>query len=88
MQQPLDPHGSGSPEHSEQRGGFNPKTAMLAFAFCTFVLGGFSFGWLFFTNWRLLGQFQAARMPIIDVPPIAVGPTVPGPRPVIRRRTT
>ena len=47
---------------------------MLAFAFCTFVLGGFSFGWLFFANWKLLGQFQAATIRLPGGPTIAVAP--------------
>lgn len=86
MQQPFDPNGSGSPEQPEQRGGFNPRTAMLAFAFCTFVLGGFSFGWLFFTNWKLLGQFQSATVRLPGGPTIAVAPpSVPGVPSISRR---
>jgi LCP family protein required for cell wall assembly len=64
MQQPFDDLGSRPPRPPEHRGGFNLHTALLTFAFFTFVLGGFSFGWLFMANWRLLATFQAARVPL------------------------
>src|SRR5882724_8286478 len=73
MQQPYEPFGSG-PEHSPERhGGFSPRSALLTFAFATFVLGGFSFGWLFLSNYKLLLSFEMAQVqvpggPIINVP--------------------
>ena len=79
MQQ-FDENGSDPSQPPEQRAGFNAKTALLAFAFCTFVLGGFSFGWLFFANWKLLASFQAARLPTLVGPAIAV-PVPPGVQP-------
>jgi polyisoprenyl-teichoic acid--peptidoglycan teichoic acid transferase len=78
MQQRFDDYGTGSPPPAEGQGGFSARTALLAFAFCTFVLGGFAFGWLFMTNWRLLGTFQVARLPT-SLP--GVGVTVPQPPP-------
>ncbi|MGE3271747.1 MAG: LCP family protein [Chloroflexota bacterium] len=64
-------------------GGFNARFALLTFAFCTFVLGGFSFGWLFLVNFKMLGiiQEQAAhlRSPIIGGPSISL-PTLPSGR--------
>jgi len=88
MQQRFDESGSAPTQPPEQRAGFNARTALLAFAFCTFVLGGFSFGWLFFANWKLLGTFQAARLPTVsgpsilmpDIPPIGGGDR---PRPTV-----
>ena len=74
MQQRFDDYGAGPTQAHLQRGGFNARTALLAFAFCTFVLGGFAFGWLFMANWKLLEQFQAAR---IDLPAGPWHPTVP-----------
>jgi LCP family protein required for cell wall assembly len=83
MQQRFDENGSAPTQPPEQRGGFNARTALLTFAFCTFVLGGFSFGWLFFANWKLLASFQAARLPTLGGPIIAV-PGPPGSQPVSR----
>ena len=65
LMQQFDEYGSGSPTPPKGGGGFSAKSALLAFAFCTFVLGGFAFGWLFMTNWKLLGAFQVAMRPII-----------------------
>jgi polyisoprenyl-teichoic acid--peptidoglycan teichoic acid transferase len=62
-------------------GGFSPKLALVTFAFTTFVLGGFCFGWLFLSNWRLLGEFQAARVPVGPGPIVAV-PAAPNIRPL------
>src|SRR3954453_5046628 len=84
MQQRFDEYGSGQPDPPERRGGFNARTAVLAFAFCTFVLGGFSFGWLFMTNWKLLASFQAAQIRLPGGPTIAVAP-LPGTQPISRR---
>jgi LCP family protein required for cell wall assembly len=62
MQQPYEPFGS-EPEHPPERhGGFSPRSALLTFAFATFVLGGFSFGWLFLSNYKLLFSFEMARV--------------------------
>jgi LCP family protein required for cell wall assembly len=86
MQQ-FDNFGSDGSSESRRKGGgsgFNPRTAALAFAFTTFVLGGFAFGWLFMTNWRLLSTIQLAKLPTITVPGgIAVlpPPIIGGPRP-------
>ena len=86
MQQQFDEYGAGPPQLPEQRGGFNARTALLAFAFCTFVLGGFSFGWLFMTNWKLLASFQAAQIRLPGGPAVAVAPPPrPGQAPVPRQ---
>jgi LCP family protein required for cell wall assembly len=78
MQQRFDDYGTGSPPPAQSQGGFSARTALLAFAFCTFVLGGFAFGWLFMTNWRLLGTFQVARLPVIAGPGgVSVAPAPP-----------
>ena len=84
MQQPFDEHGAGPDDQAARRTGFNFRTVMLAFAFCTFVLGGFSFGWLFFSNWRLLQSFQAAQIRLPGGPTIAVPGPAGGPQPVPR----
>src|SRR3954447_21513298 len=81
MHQRLDDYGTPPglpPERPRGSGGFNPRSALLAFAFATFVLGGFVFGWLAINNWRLLSTFQAAR---IQIPggPVVVVPQVPDP---------
>src|SRR5215212_1895734 len=89
--QHLDDSGSPSPRPSERHGGFNARSALLAFAFATFVLGGFVFGWLAINNWRLLSTFQAARLPTVGGPTILVPqppdinrpPRAPGDRPVL-----
>src|SRR2546423_12198010 len=64
MQQLYEPFGSEPDRPPERQGGFNPRAALLTFAFATFVLGGFSFGWLFLANWKLLISYEVARMPI------------------------
>src|SRR4051812_38300189 len=81
MHQRLDDYGTPPglpPERPRGSGGFNPRSALLAFAFATFVLGGFVFGWLAINNWKLLSMFQAAR---IQIPggPVVVVPPVPDP---------
>src|SRR4051794_16677414 len=70
MQQRFDDIGLPPDSQPGRNGGFNPRTALLAFAFATFVLGGFAFGWLFMTNWRLLS--------ILQLPTIVAGPGGPG----------
>ena len=86
MQQQFDDYGSGSPPPSHGQGGFSARTALLAFAFCTFVLGGFAFGWLFMTNWRLLSTFQVAMRPVIGgAGGIGVVPQPPVGAPGVRR---
>ena len=75
MQQRFDEDEPPQGQRPERRGGFNARSAVLAFAFCTFVLGGFSFGWLFFANWRLLSSFQAAQVRL----PVGPSITVPSP---------
>jgi LCP family protein required for cell wall assembly len=77
MQQRYDDSGSDPTQPPERRAGFSARTALLTFAFCTFVLGGFSFGWLFFANWKLLTTFQTARVPIV-AGPVVVVPPLPG----------
>jgi hypothetical protein len=62
MQQPYDPFGSGPSSPPERSGGFSPRLALLTFAFATFVLGGFSFGWLFLANWKLLISYEVAHV--------------------------
>src|SRR3954452_9165021 len=77
MQQQFDEYGtptSASPERPGAPVRFNPRTAALVFAFATFVLGGFAFGWLFMTNWRLLSTFQIARLPSIAGPIVGIAP--------------
>lgn len=83
MQPQSDEQQNGTPPPSRQ-GGFNPKTAALTFAFCTFVLGGFSFGWLFFANWRMLSTFQAAQVRL----PVPGGPVITAPGPAPRNPVT
>jgi LCP family protein required for cell wall assembly len=75
MQQRFDEDEPPQGQRPERRGGFSARSAVLAFAFCTFVLGGFSFGWLFFANWRLLSSFQAAQVRL----PVGPSITVPSP---------
>src|SRR5918911_1958486 len=72
MQQPYDAFGSGAERPPERRGGFRPRSALLTFAFATFVLGGFSFGWLFLANWKLLVSFEMAQVQIPGGPRITV----------------
>src|ERR671928_1280185 len=72
MQQPYHPFGSGPERPPERRGGFRPRSALLAFAFATFVLGGFSFGWLFLANWKLLVSFEMAQVQVPGGPRITV----------------
>jgi LCP family protein required for cell wall assembly len=84
MQQRFDDYGSPSGSPPGRTSGFNPRTALLAFAFATFVLGGFAFGWLFMTNWRLLSTFRVAIQPAIAGPGI-VGVVQPPPIPGINR---
>src|SRR5215212_9634823 len=89
--QRFDTHGTPAHQPPERPGGFNPRSALLAFAFATFVLGGFVFGWLAINNWRLLSTFQAARLPTIGGPSIVVPqspdinrtPRGPGDRPIL-----
>jgi LCP family protein required for cell wall assembly len=83
MQQRFDDLGSPAPQPPARRGIFSVRSALLSFAFATFVLGGFSFGLLFLANWRLLASFQAARIPLPGGPAIAV-PGVPDVRPLPR----
>src|SRR3954453_5229513 len=72
MQQPYEPFGP-EPEHPPERhGGFSPRSALLTFAFATFVLGGFSFGWLFLANWKLLVSYQMAQVQIPGGPRITI----------------
>jgi len=80
MQQQSDNFGGGSAQ-PEQRGGFSTRSALLAFAFATFVLGGFSFGWLFLSNWRLLSTFQQAAQIRMPNGPTITMPTFPGTAP-------
>ena len=84
--QRFDQSGTSPSQDPAQRSGFNVKTAALAFAFCTFVLGGFSFGLLFFSNWKMLASFQA-RVPTLAGPAIAA-PSLPGMRPPAPRPTS
>jgi LCP family protein required for cell wall assembly len=72
MQQPYDAFGSGPERPPERRGGFRPRSALLTFAFATFVLGGFSFGWLFLANWKLLVSFEMAQVQVPGGPRITV----------------
>jgi hypothetical protein len=83
MQQRFDDSGP-SPDRRERRGGFNFHSAALTFAFATFVLGGFSFGWLFLNNWKMLATFQAAQVRIPGGGGIWIPPVAPAPTPVAR----
>src|SRR3954454_18377624 len=92
MQQPYDPFGAEPPSPPERRGGFSPRSALLTFAFATFVLGGFSFGWLFLANWKLLVSYEVAHLQMPGgmtiaypvAPDIGVGARNPGnPRTVV-----
>ncbi|MCC7372704.1 MAG: LCP family protein [Chloroflexi bacterium] len=85
MQQFDNGAGSATPT---KRGGFNPKVALTTFAFCTFVLGGFAFGWLFLVNFKMLAVVQQARVSLLAPPMIALPPgltSAPAPVPVPRR---
>lgn len=53
-------------------GGFSPRFAFLTFAFFTFVLGGFAFGWLFLVNFKMLATVQQARLNLMSPPGIAI----------------
>src|SRR4051794_34365113 len=64
--------GSGQQRPPERPGGFRPRSALLTFAFATFVLGGFSFGWLFLANWKLLVSYQMAQVQIPGGPRITI----------------
>lgn len=81
MQQQFDDYGSGLAQQHERRGGFSARSALLSFAFATFVLGGFSFGWLFLSNWRLLASFQQAAQVRIPNGPTITMPAFPGTTP-------
>jgi len=72
MQQPHDMFGTGYSRPPERRGGFSPRSALLTFAFATFVLGGFSFGWLFLANWKLLLSYEVAHVQIPGGPSFTV----------------
>src|SRR3954470_9505855 len=76
MQQPYEPFGPEPERPPERHGGFNPRSALLTFAFATFVLGGFSFGWLFLSNYKLLLSFEMARVQVPGIGGVAV-PGVP-----------
>ncbi|MCC6176588.1 MAG: LCP family protein [Chloroflexi bacterium] len=65
------------PPPDQRRGGFSPRHALLSFAFATFVLGGFSFGWLFLANWKILLTFNSTPM-TVKVPG---GPSISVPAP-------
>ncbi len=83
MQHPFEDFGPPSPP--PLWAGFNLHLAAFSFAFTTFVLGGFVFGWLFLTNWKVLVQVQSTEVrlpngPIISVPTrpdVAVAPNPP-----------
>jgi LCP family protein required for cell wall assembly len=83
MQQRPNDHQTDSNGQSRRFGGFNPGSALVAFAFCTFVLGGFSFGWLALNNLKLLSTVQAARVALAPGPSISLPgvPQLPGVRP-------
>jgi LCP family protein required for cell wall assembly len=77
--------GGGSGDGSIGRGGFSPRFAFLTFAFFTFVLGGFAFGWLFLVNFKLLNTVQQARINLMAGPAISI-PQLPGSAPQITAR--
>ena len=70
MQPPFEDFGP--PPPPRRPGGFNPRLALFSFAFTTFVLGGFCFGWLFLANWKILVEFQAAEVRLPNGPAISV----------------
>src|SRR5215218_474816 len=76
MQQ-FDSSSGGTGDGPTGRGGCNPRFALVTFAFCTFVLGGFAFGWLFLVNFKLLNTVQQARINLIAGPAISI-PSLPG----------
>src|SRR2546421_5687060 len=87
MQQPYEPFGSEPDRPPERHGGFSPRSALLTFAFATFVLGGFSFGWLFLSNYKLLLSFEMTQVRLpgggsvnVPSPPSRVG-IIPRPTP-------
>src|SRR6266536_5185398 len=84
MQQPYEPFGSGPDRPPERHGGFSPRSALLTFAFATFVLGGFSFGWLFLSNYKLLLSFEMTQVGVRGGPSVIV--PIPNPPGVIPRR--
>jgi polyisoprenyl-teichoic acid--peptidoglycan teichoic acid transferase len=83
MQQ-FDNHGTG--DESSWRGGFNPRFALLTFAFFTFVLGGFAFGWLFLVNFKMLATVQQARINLVMGPQIVLPDIGGAPPPAPVRR--
>ncbi|MDP8922844.1 MAG: LCP family protein [Chloroflexota bacterium] len=71
--------------------GFSVRHALLTFAFTTFVLGGFCFGWLFLANWRIMLTLQTTQVSLGRGPAVPVivpdgvsvvprGPQQPKPR--------
>jgi LCP family protein required for cell wall assembly len=80
MQQRLDDNGSFPASPPPRQGGFSGRTALLAFAFATFVMGGFGFGWLFINNWKMISAFQLASRPVVTGPgPVITLPQLGGP---------
>ena len=70
MQRPIDDFGPPLPPR--YTGGFSARHALLTFAFTTFVLGGFSFGWLFVANWRVMLTLEMQRVNLAGGPTISV----------------
>jgi polyisoprenyl-teichoic acid--peptidoglycan teichoic acid transferase len=65
-----------------REGGFNPRLALFTFAFTTFVLGGFVFGWLFLANWKLLTQFRTTEIRPFPGGPMITIPAAPDVAPI------
>ncbi|MBA2449090.1 MAG: LCP family protein [Chloroflexi bacterium] len=83
MQDPFDIPPPPPPDHGA---GFSLRQAALTCAVTTFILGGFWFGWLFLSNWKLLLQFQTTQVRIpggssITLPARPDVVVVPQPRP-------
>jgi len=70
MQHPLEDFGP--PPSPNAESGFSARHALLTFAFATFVLGGFSFGWLFVMNYKVMLALEPMRIGLGSGPGVAL----------------
>ena len=83
MQRRIDDFGP-PPPPQPYSGGFSVRHALLTFAFTTFVLGGFCFGWLFLANYRIMLTLQPT---VVSVAGRSTTVVVPGDVSVVARPT-